>query len=242
MVMQRRRILQAIPALPMLASSAAAHASTTDLVLNCDPALVPPMANASEDFYRLAGVRIRVFATGPGLLLPQLARDVQNDLICTQAQAIKDAVRAGLVGDGARRGLWRNRLVIAVRKGEGRAAAKGRVAVSDVNPGSDMDGPAILRRLGLAPSAVLGVVDTDEVAFLLRRGDADAGLLHATDVRASPELAVLSVVPDGAAPAIVYSVAVTKLASRPNPDAFVAFLVSPECVAALREQGLEIVA
>jgi molybdate transport system substrate-binding protein len=242
MFMRRRHVLQAAPALPLAVVATGAHAATTDLVLNCDPALVPPMTKAADRCFRSTGVRVRIFPTGPGLLLPQLERVIQNDLICTDARTIAAAVQAGLVAADAPGGAWRNPLVIAGRADAGAgvgAAAKGRIAVSDPTPGSDMDGPAILQRLSLGQSAVLGGIDTDEVAFLVLRGDAEAGLLHATDVRAHPELTVLARVPDDVAAPVVCSVAVTKLARRPDPQAFAAFLVSPEGTAMLREQGLE---
>ncbi len=239
MMMQRRRILQAIPALPMVAAASTAQATTSDLVLNCDPALVPPLEQASRSFFRSSGVRVRLFPTGPGLLVPQLSRVIQNDLICAQAQSIEAAVQAGLVAVGAAEGGWRNRLVIASRKGGGAAAAKGRIAASDPTPASDMDGPAIIKGLGLGQSAILGVIDTDDAVFSLLRGEAEAGLLHATDVRANAGLEVVSVVPDEAAPPIVCSIAVTKLARRPDPQAFVEFLMSPEGNALMREHGLE---
>ncbi|MBV9653397.1 MAG: substrate-binding domain-containing protein [Acetobacteraceae bacterium] len=232
-------MLAAVPALPVLASAASAKADTTDLVLNCDPALVPPMRHAAQRFYASRGVRVRIFPTGPGLLLPQLARAVQNDLICTSRETVRAAIAAGIVAPDAVQGEWRNKLVLAARKGAGAAALKGRIAASDPTPGADMDGPAIVGRMSLGQSAILGVIDTDEVAFLLLGGQAAAGLLHATDVRANPELETLMVVPDEFAPPIVCAVAVTSLARRPDPQAFAAFLVGAAGTAVLREGGLE---
>jgi molybdate transport system substrate-binding protein len=240
MIIERRRVLQASAVLPLAAMASAAKAATTDIVLNCDTALAPVMTAAASRFYQRSSVRVRVFATGPGLILPQLARQIQNDLICTRRDAMDAAVSSGLVAAGASRGAWRNRLVIGTRAGAGPAAVQGRIAVSDPTPASDMDGPAIIDGLGLGQAAVLGVIDTDEVAFLLLRGQADAGLLHLTDIHANPGLAILRTVPDGAAaPPITYSIAVTKLARRPAPQAFVAFLMAPEGGAVLRSFGLE---
>jgi molybdate transport system substrate-binding protein len=240
MIIERRRVLQASAVLPLAAMASAAKAATTDIVLNCDTALAPVMTAAASRFYQRSSVRVRVFATGPGLILPQLARQIQNDLICTRRDAMDAAVSSGLVAAGASRGAWRNRLVIGTRAGAGPAAVQGRIAVSDPTPASDMDGPAIIDGLGLGQAAVLGVIDTDEVAFLLLRGQADAGLLHLTDIHANPGLAILRTVPDGAAARpITYSIAVTKLARRPAPQAFVAFLMAPEGGAVLRSFGLE---
>jgi molybdate transport system substrate-binding protein len=242
MNMERRHLLRAVPVLPLVAIGRPAGAATTDLILNCDTTLGPAMTIAAARFFRKANVRVRVFPTGPGLILPQLAREVQNDLVCTAKSACGAAIRTNLIAPDAPRGAWRNRLVIAGRQGSGPDALKGRIAVSDATPASDMDGPAIVQALALGQSAILGVIDTDEVAFLLREATADAGLLHMTDIKANPELQVLHVVPDDAAPAITYAIAVTKLARRPDPQAFVEFLMTPEAAVVLQAQGLEVAA
>ena len=139
-------------------------------------------------------------------------------------------------------GQWRNRLVIARRTGATASVVTGRIAVADATPGSDMDGPAILRNLKLGQGGVSGVIDTDEVAFLLLRGQVDAGLLHMTDIHANPGLEVIAAVPDSAAPPILYSIAVTKLSRRPHPEAFIAALTAPDGAAVLQTAGLEIAA
>jgi ABC-type molybdate transport system substrate-binding protein len=127
------------------------------------------------------------------------------------------------------------------RAGATASIVTGRIAVSDATPGSDIDGPAILRNLKLAPRTIWGVIDTDEVAWLLLRGEVDLGLLHMTDIRANPGLEVIATVPDSAAPPILYSIAVTKLSRRPHPEAFIAALIAPDGGALLRQAGLEVV-
>ena len=129
------------------------------------------------------------------------------------------------MAQGAARGAWRNPLVLAVKRGAPPASDK-PIAVSDPTPGSDMDGPAILARLGLLPTPMLGVIDTDTVAALVLNGTARAGLLHMTDVRAHPELQVVRTVSPAVQPPIAYAAAVTKLARRPDPAGFVAFLLT----------------
>jgi molybdate transport system substrate-binding protein len=240
--MNRRHLLQAVPLLPLIAVAPSVRAATTDLVLNCDTTLASVMTAAAARFFQRAGVQVRVFPTGPGLLLPQLAREIQNDLICTQKTMVEAAIQASLVDADALHGEWRNPLVIATRSGAAPDALKGRIAVSDPTPASDMDGPAIVQRLALGQSAILGVIDTDEVAFLLRNGQVDAGLLHMTDVHANPELAIALVLQDNVAPAVTYAIAVTKLARRPNPQAFVDFLMTSEGKSVLQANGLEFTA
>jgi ABC-type molybdate transport system substrate-binding protein len=59
-------------------------------------------------------------------------------------------------------------------------------------------------------------------------------------MRANPGLRIVSMVPDSAAPPILYSIAVTKLSRRPHPEAFIASLQTPDGAAVLRSAGLEL--
>jgi molybdate transport system substrate-binding protein len=239
MAFNRRTLLRALPALPVIAAATAANAATTDLVLTCDTTLAGPMTAAADRFYQQSRVRVRVFPTGPGLVLPQLERQIQNDLIFTRRGVAESAMQANLIAPNGLRGAWLNRLVLAGQRGSGARPTPARIAASDPTPASDMDGPAIIQALGLTQATVLGVIDTDEVAYLLLRGQVDAGLLHMTDIQANPALEVLRSVPNEIAPPIAYTAAVTKLAWRPDPQAFVDFLLTPDAAAVLRSAGLE---
>jgi len=235
----RRRLLQALPAAAILgAATRAVAADIPDLVLACDTTLGPALRAAGNAYADRTGVRVNVFPTPPGLILPQLQRQVQNDIVVIQPPALAAAVQADVVAQGAARGAWRNPLVLAVKRGAPPASDK-PIAVSDPTPGSDMDGPAILARLGLLPAPTLGVIDTDTVAALVLNGTARAGLLHMTDVRANPDLQVTRTVSPAVQPAIAYGAAVTKLARRPDPAGFIAFLLTDRGAALLAQHGLE---
>jgi molybdate transport system substrate-binding protein len=236
----RRRLMQALPAAAMRAPATRAWAATsgTELVLACDFALGPAMRAVGSAYANATGVQVNVFAAGPALILPQLERQVQNDIVVTRMATLAAAVSAGVVAKGAIRGAWRNRLVIAARRGAPSMPDK-PVAASDPSPASDMDGPAILARLGF-PAPVLGVINTDTVAALVLDGTARAGLLHMTDVRAHPELQVIRDVPDDIQPPIAYAAAVTTLARRGDPAALVDFLLTAQATALLIALGLEV--
>jgi molybdate transport system substrate-binding protein len=240
MTLRRRHFGLAVPWLAVTAT--AARADTTDLVLACDTTLGPAMRAAGARFTARAGVRIHVFPTAPGLLLPQLLHEVQNDILVTGEAAIERATQAGLIGPGAvRSGAWRNRLVLAARHDAPPGALDdGPIAVTDPTPASDLDGPAILARMGLRPRTVLGAVDTDGVRYLLATGAARSGLLHATDLHADLSLDIIRPVPDEAWPPIIYTAAVSRLARRPNPDIFVKFLATADAIEVLRSNGLEL--
>ena len=82
------------------------------------------------------------------------------------------------------------------------------------------------------------MIDTTAVAWLLARGEVRGGLLHQTEVIADDQLHAAATVPDEACPPIFYAATVTRLARRPNPQAFVTFLVSSDGATALRAAGL----
>lgn len=238
MQFSRRRLFAVAPAglaAAFTVPDRAIAATITDLSVTCDAAAGPAVAAAGAAYRARSGVRVRVFPTAPGLVLPQLQREIQNDIIVTQLATIDQA--ADLVAPGARAGPWRNQLVIAAANQP--AGPEGSFVVPDVSPASDIDGAAILRRLGAAPVKVLGVLDTGAVAWALTNGEARQGLLHRTEVAADERLRTVAPVPDDAWPPILYAAVVTRLARRGDPAAFIAFLGSAECFAVLHSAGLE---
>ena len=229
---------RALPLLGLAAALVPACADTPNLAVTCDTTLAPALHRAGAAYRAQSGARVFVFPTGPGLILPQLTRNIQNDIVVTQVPILQQAAQAGIIAsvpDGPR---WRNPLVIAGSSET--SAIDATFAASDATPASDIDGPAMIARLQLKPRRVLGAVDTDEVAALLVTGAAQAGLLHMTDVRAHPQLAVIRPVPVDVRPPLVYAASVTRLAGRPDPEGFVAFLASQDAAVLLSESGLEL--
>lgn len=229
----RRRML---PLLGFAAGVRPVSAETVDLALTCDTTLAPVLRTAGAAYTAATSVRVFVFPTGPGLILPQLERDIQNDIVVTRVPTIEQAMQQNLIAHvSAPR--WLNPLVIA---GRDRASAFDRtLAVADPNPASVVDGAYVLTRLGVKPSRVLGAVDTDEVAFLIGKGMAQAGLLHMTDVRANG-LEVIRPVPADIWPPEVYGACVTRLATRPNPQGLLGFLAAAPAGRLMADGGLEV--
>lgn len=232
----RRGLVQASTALLPLIMTSGARADTTDLVVACDTPLGPAIRAAAAVFTARTGVQIRLFPTSPSLIVPQLERDTQNDLIITQQGVLDQAALVGRLASDQRAGPWRNPLVLAAPHGA--SATDGPVAVTDPSPASLLDGHAILARMNQHPAQVLGAVDTAGVAFLLATGAAQFGLLYLTDARAN-QFDILGAVPDTVSPPAMIAAAVTRNAGRPNPGAFLAFLTTPEATAALHTAGLE---
>ena len=211
---------------------------TIDLSVSCDTTLAPVLRKAGAAYTARSSARVFVFATGPGLILPQLERNIQNDIVVTQIPLLEQMLDQKIIARVPTGPRWRNPLVVAGLSST--ASTSGVVAACDPTPASDFDGPALLAKLGLQPAHVLGAVDTDEVAAILMSGEAQAGILHMTDVRAHPRLAAIRPIPAEVQVPFVYAASVTRLASRPNPQGFVEFLAMPEAIALLTEGGLEV--
>lgn len=244
----RRRLLQAAPALGLVAavapttaragSSLPTRVDTTDLVLATDPALAPALRAAAQAFAAVQGVRVHIFATPPALLLPQLQRVVQNDLVFTGQDTLGRLQAAGLLIGGRSAG-WNNALWLAGIRAGMRVAPTTLIARPDPTPGSAIDGPAILASIGLATNPSVGAIDTGAVAWLLRHDAAPVGLVHATDLLTGPRLYPLAPVPPAVAAPIPAAGSLTRLARRPHPERFLAFLDSTLGRAALQHAGLE---
>jgi hypothetical protein len=234
----RRLLFMGLALVARSAPARPARAAAADLAVSCDTTLGPALRRVGAAYLASAAVHVHVFPTGPGLILPQLMREIQNDIVVTQVATLDQAARAGIIASAAGGRAWRNPLVIAGLRG---ASWTGRtIAAGDPSPAFDIDGPALLARLGLQPTRLLGAVDTDEVAFLLTTGAAEAGLLHMTDVRADQRLVVIRPVPPDIHPPVVYAASVTRLSSRPDPERFIDFLATPEAQALLTESGLAV--
>ena len=109
-LMRRRWLLASVPTL--LLASAAGRAAGGDLAVNCDTTLAPALRKVADAYKARFGGHVFIFPTGPGLILPQLVRDIQNDIVVTQTAILEQAAQAGVIAAPVR-AQWRNPLVIA---------------------------------------------------------------------------------------------------------------------------------
>ncbi len=244
--LKRRHVLIAAVAAPLAAQ---AEWLRHDVVVYCDPTLRPLLAALGARFGA-----VRVFAAPPRQMLALLSRATQDDVLITLAPVMQQAMGLGLAGMG-RRALWGNRLVIASRHLSEPAAfsrdalmrllGEGRFALPDASDASPVDGAEVMARLGAADGLagrVVGAANTDDVAFMLRSGATELGLLHATDLAGDPALHEALPVPREAYDPILYDVALTKTAWSSRGQAFLAFLAGGEASGLARDAGLEIAA
>ncbi len=229
------------------------RAAIPDLVVYCDPTLRPAMRRIGRLFTDRTRAPVYVFSAPPPLMLAQLDRDVQNDILVSSAATLDEGTRRELVLPATRVAGWRNRLVIAGLSANLASEAPtdvarlpdllgpDRLAISDDTVASTVNGPAVIERLGLRQvldGRVVGAADTDEIVFLLVTGTARFGLVHLTDVRANPRLGVVAMVPDTAYAPIVYAAAASRVGRSPSTQAFLGFLGTPDADRRLGLEGL----
>lgn len=169
------------------------------------------------------------------LMLSQLARHTRCDVLVTLAAAMDQAVQRNLVRPATRLDLFSNPLVLAGTPNM--PVANAVVAVTDDTPASGLDGRAVLAANGLSPRVIKGVANTDDVAFLVRLGAADLGLMYATDANAHPSLHITATLQ--ANPALTrFAAAQNAKAASPDAQKFLALLRSPAAAQTLSNAGL----
>lgn len=225
-----------------------------DVAVFCDPTLRFAMRDVGRLFTARVHAPVHVFCAPPRLMLAEIARDTQTDVLITLSSTMDEAARLGLISAGTRIETWRNHLVFAARAGGGGRESQsmdpatirgllenGHLAITDPTAAATFDASAVMTRLGLQDALagqLIGAANTDDVAYLLTTGAAQLGLLHLTDVRANADLSVVVPLPEGSYEPIAYAAGATFHVKSPNAMGFLSFLRTPEATARLRAAGL----
>ncbi|MGA2891115.1 MAG: molybdate ABC transporter substrate-binding protein [Terracidiphilus sp.] len=211
----------------------------------------------AETAYRQSGAII-AFANNfgsSGTLAAQIDQGAPVDIfISAAAKPMDDLAANGLIVTGTRRNLLRNTLVLIapldskLRDFQGLANKSIRlIALGD--PASVPAGQYGRQTLSsfhlweqLSAKFVLGK-DVRQVLTYVETGDADAGLVYATDAQASKKVRVVAAAPESTHDPIVYPAAVVKGSrSEEASRRFVEFLSSPMAQAIFIKYGFTIAA
>jgi molybdate transport system substrate-binding protein len=214
---------------------------------------------AAPAFTKATGFPVRFSYGGSDTLVAQLLQGAPADVFASaNEQQMKRAIDGGAVVTA--RDFARNRLVVIV-PASGTAVAttadlgKKGVKVVLAAPSVPVGNYARQTFGNLAKDAAYGAdfaarvqanvvseeTDVKAVATKIALGEGDAGVVYATDVTPAiaPKVRVLRF-PAGAAPEVVYPIAVTKnAANAEGAHAFVDFIASPAGRAFLRARGFE---
>ncbi len=193
---------------------------------------------------------------GPsGTLAGQIEQGAPVEVFLSAASQPMNALEAkGLIAAGSRRNLLRNSLVLVaprasqLRDFQGLASSSVRViALGDpASVPAGQYGKETLLSMQLLDKVktklVLGT-DVRQVLTYVETGNADAGLVYATDAQTSDKVRIVATAPDSTHAPIVYPVAVVK--GRPAEEAarkFVEYLGMPTAQAIFQKHGFTMAA
>jgi molybdate transport system substrate-binding protein len=183
-----------------------------------------------------------------------LAREIEQGapvdaFVSAAAKPMNDLERDGLIAAGTRQNLLRNSLVLiappdsklqgfaGLREGAARLIAVGDPASVPAGQYAQQTLTALHLYDDVKAKLVLGK-DVRQVLTYVETGNADAGLVYATDAQTSGRVRVVAVAPESSHDPIVYPAAVVKSSgNQEGARMFVAFLGSPEAKAIFAKRG-----
>jgi molybdate transport system substrate-binding protein len=188
------------------------------------------------------GVNVNFNFGGSGTLEQQIERGADADVFLSAAPKPMDALAAkALILPDTRRDLLRNQIVLIVGAGGAKISSFQQLTDGNVklialgDPGSVPAGDygrQVLEALNLwnavQPKLVLAK-DVRQVLSYVETGNADAGIVYATDAHESDKVRVAATAPDNSHTPVVYPIAVLKdCRNIPSARTFVAFLAGSQ--------------
>ncbi len=239
---------------PIPVAAAAERSASTPLRVLAASSLTEVMAAIADAWVARGHPRpVLILAGSPALARQVIAGAPAGIFISADREWLDSAAAAGVLVNNSIRVIAGNRLVLVVPATAPRSArlvrgfdlagfvGDGRWATGD--PDSVPVGRyarAALTSLGAWSAAKPRLARADNVRAALayvERGDAAAGIVYATDARASRNVAVAGVFPSNSHPPIVYPAALVAAGADAEARAFLGFLSSPAARAILKAQG-----
>jgi molybdate transport system substrate-binding protein len=237
--MVRRRLLLPLLFIATLVSGGCARPDTSTLTVSVAASLQDAMEQLGPAFEQAQpGTKVSFNFGGSGTLAQQIEHGAPADVFFSAAtKQMNELAAKGIILNDTRRDLLRNQVVLiagAGNPGLNSFASLVPPAVKLISLGDPGSVPAgeygrqVLESLGLW-QAVQGKLvlakDVRQVLTYVETGNADAGIVYATDARLSGKVRVVATAPESSHAPVVYPIAVVKgsrnvAASR----AFVKFL------------------
>jgi molybdate transport system substrate-binding protein len=196
---------------------------------------------------------VLVFQGSPALARQIIAGAPAGVFVAADAEWMDAVARAGAIVPASRRVIASNRLVLVVPADRPRRVRLARgfdlagfVGAGRWTTGDPQSVPAgryakaALASLGAWDAAAPKLARAENVRAALvfvERGAAAAGVVYATDARASRRVAVAGVFPAGSHPPIAYPAALVAAGNDAQAQAFLAFLSGPDGLAILLAAG-----
>jgi molybdate transport system substrate-binding protein len=228
-------------------------AQARDLVVYGEPTLEPVLTSLGALWRAKGNSRVHVFVAPTDLSFAQIEREARCDVIFALAGPVTDAAeRRELFDADSKVAAFRNSLVLVARAGSAAGnpgdvpamLAGKRLAIA--NPDRDAAGSYGLQALRAAGAQVdpagKSVLVAESAAGVLRflaDGNADVGVVYASDAAAHPRVKVLAALDAASHPPIAYVAAEAANADgQSDSEGFLDFLATPDAKAAIAAAGL----
>jgi molybdate transport system substrate-binding protein len=248
----RRVCLGALAGLLGLAAVAAPlPAQARDIVVYGEPTLAPVLHSLGALWRAKGNSRVHVFVAPTDLSFAQIEREARCDVIFALAgPATDEAARRELFDADSKVAAFNNSLVLVGRDASANPGgipailAGKRLAIA--NPDRDVAGSYGLQALRAAGAQVdpasKSVLVAENAAGVLRflaDGNADVGVVYASDAAVHPRVKVLATVDAASHPPIAYVAAEAANADgQSDSEGFLDFLATPDAKAAIAAAGL----
>lgn len=245
--MTRRGLLGAL--LVLLAALPARARAADEIVVLAAASLTESLSKVATAWTAKGNPRVVLSFDASSRLAKQVEAGAPADaFFAADAEWMDWLAARGLLDGATRRDLLGNTLVVVVPAGAtlGIAAPADLARVAHLGLAGESVpagkyARAALRKLGAWDAVAKNVVNGDNVRTVLgwvAKGEADAGVVYATDAKVEPKVRVAYAFPAGSHAPIVYPAAVTKGAANPKAAVdFLAYCASAEGMAVFAAAG-----
>lgn len=247
-------LISALGASPASSKLSAVPTTATEITVSAAISLKDALDEIAQ-LYRAKspGTSIHFNLGGSGTLQQQIEQGAPVDIFISASPHQMDALEAkGLLLAGSRKDVVRNSVVLIVPKGKQGIASfqdLDTAGVKFIALGEPKTVPAgkyaqeILSHFGLyeklSPKFVLGK-DVRQVLTYVATGNADAGIVYATDTKTSSDVTVVATAPEDSHSPVIYPLAIIKN-SKNVEDAkkFADFLAGPQATEVFKKYGFQ---
>jgi molybdate transport system substrate-binding protein len=230
------------------------RAGDADLTVYAAASVTDALGDIAKAYEESTHVHVVGVFAASSTLAKQIENGAPADLFISADEKWADYLdKKNLLKGGTRADLLANRLVVIAPAGKPFAvkfekgfdfagAFKGRLAVGDpTNVPAGIYAKEAFSKLGwwnvleprLAPAA-----DVRAALKLVELGEADAGVVYASDAKGTAKVEVIGTVPEDLHTPVRYPLALTASA-KPTAAAFAAYLAGPEASAAFAKRGFQ---
>jgi molybdate transport system substrate-binding protein len=246
-----RRVLAQFCAALLLLIAGPAPVRANTVTVFAAASLKTALDQVAADWTATTGQTVVLSYAATSALARQIEAGAPADIFFAASEDWMDDLEdKGLVQAGSRRDVLGNVLVLiapapapsvdlasvdlAALLGDGPLAMAGEAVPAGIY------GRAALSSMGLWDGVATRVAQTDNVRgalALVALGEAQLGVVYASDAMAEPRVSVIATFPKDSHPPIVYPAALTAAATGPAPAAFLDYLSGPGALAVFVANG-----